>query len=116
MIMFAMFCLFLCFAFFRAYIDFWLIEKHQVDLKGEYKFCTSFITLIFCAILSPYYLGFLTLLFTYGLIFDTSLNWLRRKPFNYLGNGFIDSIYKKIPFQFYIRLILVICLDIRLLL
>jgi hypothetical protein len=109
-----LFASFLCFIYIRAYMDYWLIEIEQVELKGNYKLCTSIITCLVSSYINLMFKGagniFLLLLLSYGLIFDTILNILRGKKYDYLGSGGIDSFYKLIPFQFYVRIILIIIL------
>lgn len=119
---------FLCFVYMRAYMDYWLIELKDVDLKGAYKFCTSIITYLVCGYVTllislgtetNVFLLVGTLLLSYGFLFDTWLNWLRGKPRDYLGSGPVDTFWSIIPYQFYVRLtllIILICLNIRLLL
>lgn len=125
-----LFCLallgtFLSFIYIRAYMDYWLIALKDVDLKGAYKFCTSIITCLVCGYLSVLFrlgsdinvlLLVGTLLFTYGFLFDTWLNWLRDKPKDHLGTGVVDTFWSAIPYQFYVRLtllIILICLNIQ---
>ena len=104
------------FIILRVLIDYILIECYKIDLKGIYKAITATITITVCYLLSDNnLLLFGTLLLNYGFIFDTLLNLSRNKPYNHLGSNFIDTIYSKIPYQFQIRLIIIIILNIYLL-
>lgn len=100
------------FIYSRTMIDYILIEKYKVDLKGIYKTFTSIITVIMCfmvsVIISPFL--FPPLLLIYGVIFDSILNLLRGRAYDYLGSGPVDSFYKKIPYQFFIRIIIILVL------
>ncbi len=108
--------IFTTFILIRVLIDYTLIERYNIDLKGIYKAITATITIVVCYLLSnDNLLIFGTLLLNYGLIFDTLLNILRKKQYNYLGSGFVDTIYSKLPYQFQIRLIIITSLNIYLL-
>ena len=112
---------FLCFIYLRAYMDYWLIELEGIDLKGNYKLCTSIITCIVSAYISVIFAGtvgfnpfitIVTLLLTYGLLFDTILNKLRDKKYNYLGEGPVDTFYSQIPYHYQVRVLVIISLII----
>jgi hypothetical protein len=113
-----------CFILFivgRAFCDYLLIEEHEIDLKGKYKVATSWLTVSICIVVTnsvkPYnLLLFISLLLSYGFLFDTLLNYLRGKPKEHLGSGPIDTFWSMIPYQFQVRislLIILICLNIQ---
>lgn len=107
--------LLIVYARLRAGSDKELIVQYGKNLNGTYKFYTSCMTVLMCSmfalILKELWFKVATVfihMLAYGFIFDSMLNKLRGEKVDHMGTGPIDKFWKKIPYQWLVRLILIL--------
>lgn len=90
-----------------VYVNWYLIERKKIRPNHYINWLIRAIFGIILAYkesMAEWFLEALTISFIYLFLFDLSLNLVRSKPFDYLGDAVIDKLVKKYsePFPYFI--------------